>query len=248
MVYTRKGWAGISLVFAFSLMVMFIAIGGVAGAAEGVLGHAVPGLESVHGILVAQADQSAGGAVAVPEKKAHETATSSEEEEGHGLNLTHRQIMNFIWFCLNFAILVYILVRFGKKPVSDALKGRIESIQNAFDDLEARRLEAEQKYAEYERKLSGIDEQAKHMLETFREQGQAEKEKIIARARDTAETIKAQAEFYVQQELVKAKTKLQAEVADMAVKMAEELIRKNLDEQDHHRLISEYLERVVQKN
>jgi len=246
MLYTRKDWAGISLVLAFSLVVMFTAMGGMAGAAEGVLGHAVSGLESVHGILVAQADQSAGSAVAVPEEKAHEAAASSEEEESH--SLTHSQIMNFIWFCLNFTLLVYILVRFGKKPVANALNGRIESIQNAFDDLEARRSEAEQKYAEYERKLSGIDEQAKHMLETFREQGQAEKEKIIARARDTAETIKAQAEFYVQQELVNAKTELQAEVADMAVKMAEELIRKNLNEQDHHRLISEYLERVVQKN
>jgi hypothetical protein len=30
--------------------------------------------------------------------------------------------------------------------------------------------------------------------------------------------------------------------------MAEDLIRKNLNEEDHHRLISEYLERVVQKN
>ncbi len=247
MVYTRKGWVGISLVLVFSLMVMFTAIEGVAGAAEGVLGHAaVSGLKSVHGILVAQADQSAGGAVAVPEKKAHETATSSKEEESH--SLSHTQIMNFIWGCLNFTLLVYLLVRFGKKPVSDALRGRIESIQNTFDDLEARRSEAEQKYAEYERKLSGMDEQAKNMLETFREQAQAEKEKIIARAHDTAETIKAQAEFYVQQELVKAKTKLQTEVADMAVKMAEELIRKNLNEQDHHRLISEYLERVVQKN
>ena len=242
MLHTEKSWVGISLVLAFSLVVMFTAMGGMAGAAEGVSS----GLESVHGILVAQADQSAGSAVAVPEEKAHETATSSEEEESHGLS--HRQIMNFIWFCLNFTVLVYILVKFGKKPVSDALNGRVESIQNAFDDLEARRSEAEQKYAEYERKLSGIDEQAKHMLETFREQGQAEKEKIIARARDTAETIKAKAEFYVQQELVRAKTELQSEVADMAVKMAEELIRKNLNEQDHHRLISEYLERVVQKN
>ncbi|NIA08633.1 MAG: F0F1 ATP synthase subunit B [Nitrospiraceae bacterium] len=241
MVYARKDWVGISLALAFSLAIVFVAMGGVA--------RATSDIGSVHGILVAQVDQNAGSAVAVHKEKAAETATSTtEEERGHGLNLTHRQIWNFVWFCLNFACLVYILVRFGKKPVADALNGRIESIQNAFDDLDAKRSEAEGKYAEYERKLSGIDEQAKSILESFKEQGQAEKEKIIARAHDAAETIKAQAEFYVQQELANAKAELQSEVADMAVKMAEELIRKNLDEQDHHRLISEYLERVVQKN
>jgi F-type H+-transporting ATPase subunit b len=237
MIYARKGWAGVSLMLAFSLVIMFTAMAGMARATEGTSGHA---------IVLAQADQTTGSAVSASEEKAKEAAASGEEEESHAL--THRQIMNFIWFCLNFAGLVYILVRFGKKPVTTALNGRIESIQNAFDDLESRRTEAERKYAEYEQKLSGIDEQAKSILESFKEQGLAEKEKIIARAHDAAESIKAQAEFYVKQELAKAKAELQSEVADMAVKMAEDLIRKNLDEQDHHRLISEYLERVVQKN
>ncbi len=239
MVYIRKYWAGISLVLAFSLVVAFIFMAGMAGAT---VRH-----PTSHAILLAQADQGTGSAL--NKEKTEKTPTSSKEEEGRGpLNLSHRQIMNFIWACLNFAALVYILVRFGKKPVATALNGRIESIQNAFDDLDARRAEAEKKYAEYEHKLSGIDEQAKRILESFKEQGEAEKEKIIAQARDTAEAIKAQAEFYVRQELANAKKELQSEIADMAVKMAEELIRKNLNEQDHHRLISEYLERVVQEN
>lgn len=244
--YTRKGWAGTwLLVVAFSFVALLIAMGGVAGAAEEESGHDTPGLESAH-------DTATGGG--------HELASHGEEgaavhgeghEAGHGEGhhgVTHGQLMNFIWHCLNFSILVFILVKFLRKPITEALKGRTESIRAAFEELEAKRADAERKYAEYEGKLSTMDEQAERILKSFTDQGQAEKEKIIAQAHEAAERIKAQAEFYVQQELAKAKTELQTEVADMAVKMAEDLIRKNLNEQDHHRLISEYLERVVQKN
>jgi len=169
---------------------------------------------------------------------------------GHGEHhgITHSQVMNFIWHCLNFSILAIVLVKYLRKPISDGLRGRTEQIQARFDELEAKRQEAEKKYAEYERKLSGLEDEAKRILTTFVEQGQSEKEKIITQAHEAAERIKAQAEFYVQQELAKARVALQKEMADSAVEAAEELIRKNLTEQDHHQLISEYLERVVQKN
>lgn len=241
MTYTRKGWAGTwFLVVAFSFVALLITMGGWVGAADEVAGHDTSGVESVH-------DTATGGG--------HEMASHGEEGaaghgDGHGEHhgLSHSQVMNFIWHCLNFSILAFLLVKFLRKPIAGALKGRTESIRAGFEELEAKRADAERKYAEYETKLSTMDEQAERILKSFTEQGESEKEKIIAQAHEAAERIKAQAEFYVQQELAKAKTELQTEVADMAVKMAEDLIRKNLNEQDHHRLISEYLERVVQKN
>ncbi len=166
--------------------------------------------------------------------------------EHHGL--THGQVMNFVWHCLNFALLLVILVKYLRKPISDSLKGRQESIAKAFEELESKKEEAAARFKEYEQKLSGMDEEAKRILENFVAQGKKERDTIIEQAKAAAERIKAQAEFYVQQELAKAKVELQKEVADAAVKMAEEIIRKNLTEQDQSRLISEYLERVVHKN
>ncbi|NDY42072.1 F0F1 ATP synthase subunit B [Dissulfurirhabdus thermomarina] len=171
------------------------------------------------------------------------------EAAGHGEGhhgVTHSQLMNFIWHCLNFAIMVVVLVHFLRKPITESLRGRREGIRQAFEDLEAKRVEAERQYAEYERRLANMEEEAARIRQAFVEQGQAEKEKIVAQAREAAERIRAQAEFYVQQELAKARQQLQAEVADMAVRMAEELVRKNLTPEDHRRLISDYLERVVQ--
>ncbi len=164
---------------------------------------------------------------------------------GHGL--THSQIMNFIWHILNFSILVVVLVKFLKKPISDALTGRQQGIKSQFEELEAKRVEAERMYAEYEKKLSGMDVEAQRILKTFVEQGEAEKARIIEQAEESARRIKAQAELYVQQELSKATVQLQKEVSEMAVAMAEEIVRKNITEEDQHRLIAEYLEKVAQK-
>ncbi len=177
-----------------------------------------------------------------------EAAHGGEGAHGEHHGITHSQLMNFIWHCLNFTILVIVLVKFLKRPISDALRGRKESIRNSFEELKASKDEAERKYAELEKKLSNMDAEADRIMKAFVEQGQAEKERIIAQAKESAERIKAQAELYVQQELARARKELQAEVAEMAVKMAEDLVRKNITEQDHHRLIGEYLERVVTKN
>jgi F-type H+-transporting ATPase subunit b len=209
----------------------------------------VGGHEGHEGI---QADEIA--ATTFVEEGAH-GAAYGEEENGHGSaahgehhGLTHSQVMNFIWHCLNFSILALVLVKYLKKPITDGLKGRTEAIRAQFAELDAKKVEAERRYAEYESKLSGMDDEARKILENYIAQGQAEKERIIVQANEAAERIKAQAEFYVQQELAKAQIELRTEVADLAVGMAEDIIKKNLTDQDHDALISDYLERVVQKN
>ncbi len=169
---------------------------------------------------------------------------------GHGGHhgITKTQLMNFIWHCLNFSILAVVLFKLLRKPISGALHDRTESIRSELETLEKQKAEAQQKYAEYEKRLSNMEQEAEKILQAFIEQGKAEKEKIIAQAKEAAERIRGQAEFFVQQELAKAKVELTKTVADTAVKMAEDLIKKNITEKDHHRLISEYLEKVVHKN
>ncbi len=223
------------------LVVLLFCVGALMYAAGPVLAEEA-GMAHEAGAVAAEAAHGAAHGEAQ-----HEAAGHGGEHGGHHA-LTHGQVMNFVWHCLNFALLLVILVKFLKQPISDSLKGRQESIAKAFEELEAKKEEAANRFKEYEQKLSGMDEEAKRILENFVAQGQKERDTIIEQAKAAAERIKAQAEFYVQQELAKAKTELQSEVAELAVKMAEEIIRKNLTEQDQSKLISEYLERVVQKN
>lgn len=152
--------------------------------------------------------------------------------------------MDLLWRTLNFAALVVILVKFGAKPIGNILKTRQSTIRDQFDDLESRKNEAESSYRELEDKLGAIDKEINAILETAKTQGEAEKERIIEEANRAAGDIKRQAEMAVQHELAEAKLLLRKEVANQAVIMAEELIKKNLQADDQVKLVEDYLEKV----
>ncbi len=177
----------------------------------------------------------------------HGGHATHEEHVAHGVHphVTKKQLRNLLWWTVNFILLIVILVKFGRKPTADAFRARREKIENEYKELEAKRAEAEARYREYEKKLATLEEEAKAIMETFIEQGKREKERIIREAQETAERIKQQAEFYVQQELEKARESLRREVAELSVKLAEQIIREKITPEDQKRLVQEFIERVV---
>jgi F-type H+-transporting ATPase subunit b len=130
------------------------------------------------------------------------------------------------------------------KPVANGLRARQQSIREQFTDLEARKAEADKAYKTYEEKLAAIDKEVSEIIQSALAQGEAEKERIIEEANRAAADIKRQAEMAIQHELAAAKLRLREEVANQAVVMAEELIRKNLQEADQVKLIENYLSKV----
>lgn len=158
--------------------------------------------------------------------------------------LSTEKLWDLLWRTVNFAALVVILVKFGAKPVANALKGRQLAIKEQFETLEAKKAEAEKSYQAYEAKLSQIDQEVKEIMENAIAQGVEEKDRIIAEANRAADDIKRQAEMAVQYEIAAIKLQLREEVANQAVMMAEELIKKNLQQDDQVKLIEDYLEKV----
>ena len=161
----------------------------------------------------------------------------------HG-SLSPAKLKDFMWRVMNFAALMIILVKFLKKPLVDALNGRKQGIAAEFEDLETRRSDAEREYKEYESKLAGIDDELKEMVEKAITQGQVEKEKIIEEANRAAENIKRQAEMAIQNEITEAKRRLKSEITEQAAVMAEEIIKKNLQDSDQDKLVEDYLTKV----
>ncbi|MFH1215415.1 MAG: F0F1 ATP synthase subunit B [Pseudomonadota bacterium] len=167
---------------------------------------------------------------------------------GHGggmsRSLSPEKLKDLMWRVMNFAALMVILIKFLKKPLVDALKGRQQTIAAEFEDLETRRAEAERRYKEYEAKLAGIDAELKDMVEKAIAAGQTEKARIIDEANKAAENIKRQAEMSVQTEITEARRRLKNEIAEQAAVMAEEIIKKNLQDSDQDKLVEDYLTKV----
>jgi F-type H+-transporting ATPase subunit b len=151
---------------------------------------------------------------------------------------------DLLYRVLNFTVLAIVLVILLRKPIANGLKGRRQSIKEEFEDLEDRKLEADKVYQEYEEKLSSIEQEIDEIIQNAIAQGEAEKERIIEDGKRAAQDMKRQAEMAIQHELAEAKLQLREDVASQAVVMAEELIRKNLQDADQVKLIEGCLAKV----
>lgn len=146
---------------------------------------------------------------------------------------------------MNFLVLAGALFFLLRKPVSQALGARVKGIQNQLDELEAKKGEAEKKLAEYNQKLSRLDQEAEKMVEGYIQQGNEAKARILEEAKATAEKLEEQARRNIENEFKQAKKKLQADIIEKALVQAEKIVKGKITVKDQDRLVDEYLEKVV---
>ena len=162
--------------------------------------------------------------------------------EGHGDS--GAVMKDFIMRIINFSILAGLMIYFGRKPLKSFLINRSEEIASALKKAEEMQAAAQEKYNEYKQKLDSLDKEIESIVTDFKADGEKEKDRIIERAKVEGEKIKKQAELTAESEIKKAKAILQNEVAEMAVKLAEDLLTKQIGADDQKKLIQEYLSRI----
>ena len=153
-------------------------------------------------------------------------------------------LKDFFWRALNFVIMAGILIYFVTKPVKNALKGRTETIANDLEEAQKAREEAEAKFAEYDEKLNKAEAEIEQIAADLKKEGEIERDKIIAAAKEQAEKIKQEAEKSAAFEVARTRAELQQEAARLAVELAEELLKKNVNDKDQSNMVDEYMKKV----
>jgi F-type H+-transporting ATPase subunit b len=157
-------------------------------------------------------------------------------------------LSDFLYRCLNFAVTFGLLAYFVTKPLRKGLSGRREGIEKALRDAQKSREEAEAKFAEYDSKLTKAAAEIEEIHDSIRKEGELEREKILANAREMAEKITQEAEKSAANEIAKARAELRREASHMAIEIAEEILKKNFTKADHTRLVDEYMQKVGELN
>jgi len=75
-----------------------------------------------------------------------------------------------------------------------------------------------------------------------------EKEKIIEDAKKAAAKMIEDTQARMEQELKAARNQLRSEAAELSVAMAEELLKKNINQELHENMVKDYLDKVVKKH
>lgn len=142
---------------------------------------------------------------------------------------------------LNSAILYWLLIRFAKKPIADALKARKAGILRGMEEAGQMKSDAEARLADYEQKLATVDQEIERVREDMRASGQSERKRILADAKDKQSRMEREAQTLIGQELKAAREGLLSEMTRAALRSAESSLRSNVTAADQSRLAEEFL-------
>lgn len=146
------------------------------------------------------------------------------------------------WEVVTFLILVFLLYRYVYPPIRDQIQQRQSQIEEAIEEAQRTREEAQELLAEYRRQIEEARGEGRSILDEARKQAQAQRERTKQEAREEGERIVRQAREEIERERDEALREVRREVADMVIFASEQVIQREVDHQEHERLISEALD------
>ena len=158
------------------------------------------------------------------------------------------QWFEFAWKTLDFILLAGFLYWMLADKIKEFFVGRRKEIKDSMENAAKEKIEAEKKFREYSEKIDKASQEIDGIMEMIKAQGSAEKQKIIDDAGKVAQKMKEDAQARIEQEFNKASSQLRSEAVSLSVAMAEEILKKNITAQDHEVMVTEYMDKVVNKN
>ncbi len=149
-----------------------------------------------------------------------------------------------IFRIVNFVIFLWLLYKFTGKAVRNYFVGRREQIAASIEEAKRAQEEAKKSLEEAKARIAGLEKEVSQILAN----AEKERDEQIARMREETqrmvERVREQAKAAADLEVKKAKTELQREAIDLAVNMAENLLRERITPEDQKNLITDYINKV----
>ena len=148
-----------------------------------------------------------------------------------------------IWTIITFLALVAVLRKVAWKPLLAALEQRETTIRDSLDEAQRAREEAQQLLAENQRILAEANRESARILEQGREEAERMRTSLTDQARQEAQRLVEDARRDIERERQAAIQDLKSTAADLALVAAGRLLNTSVSDDDHRRLVTEFLDR-----
>ena len=165
---------------------------------------------------------------------------SSGGEEGGQASLWK----GYMWQIINFGILVFILFKFGKKPIQNFLQKRTELIEKTLNEAKEAKEAATKALKEVEERLKVKDSEIEAIMSAAKKSGEHERDSIIEESARLKEKILEQAKTNIDFELKHAKEVLKAEAVELAMELAEKKLKDKLTKDEQEKLLEDSLMKI----
>ena len=152
-----------------------------------------------------------------------------------------RSLYDNIMLLVNFGILVFLFVKYAKKPLLDFLKNEGVKVKKNFDELDEQLAAARAEVDAENEKLKNIEEYIEQLRKSVLDMAEREKEKIIRDAKLAAAKMVEDAQSYAEYQADKAKKVLIDEIVDSAIALVEDRLIKGFSKKDDVRLFENFV-------
>lgn len=143
-----------------------------------------------------------------------------------------------------FVILVAVLGKYAWGPILKGLKDREDKIRKDIADAEAARAKAQATLDEYNRQLATAEQKVREMIAQATRDAENLATQIRARAQQEAEDTKERAVKDIDAARDQALSEIYQQTADLATRVAEKIIRRNLNADDQRDLVNQSLQEL----
>ena len=159
------------------------------------------------------------------------------------MNLEIQQILTQ---AIGFLVLLFILKKIAWKPLLSLLDERREKISSEFRNIEQTKSELSRLEQDYKARLAEIEAQARQKIQEAIAEGQRIAVEVQEKAREEGKNILNKAKDNIELEIAKARVELRNQVASLAIRAAEKVIKEELTEERHKRLVTEFIDEAGQ--
>lgn len=152
-----------------------------------------------------------------------------------------------IWTAVVFLCLLAILWKFAWKPIAEGLDKRERHVADQIAQAETANQKAKEILADYQHKLAAAQDEVRTILERGRLAADQDGHELIDKAKQEAKAEYQQALKQIDAATAAAIKELAGQSATLAVELAGNILRTQLNPSDHARLIEQAVAGFVQE-
>jgi len=160
-------------------------------------------------------------------------------------NVFAGDIGNAVWTMVIFVLVLVVLGKYAWGPLLDALQKREAYIRESLETARRDRLEAEARLREYMEKLAAARAEATVIIDEGRRDAEVVKRRIEEHAKQESQKMIERAKREIDTAMAEATRQLYALSAKLATELAARIIERELNPQDHERLIAEAIAEIT---
>lgn len=145
---------------------------------------------------------------------------------------------------INFFIFFFILRKFVFKPTMEMIESRKQEVETAFEKAKLEESKIESLKTEQEEKIKRYREDGQKLIESYKTKAEKVYAEMIEDAKKEAEIVRERAKQDIEREKRKAESEIKSQVIDLSLVLAEKALEKKIDEDEHKRLIDEFISKV----